>query len=302
MNISVGYPWWIRDHLRGSTALITCSCSGIKRRPVSPSVTLQQQLRLYVSASILKAFGRFRRNQVCCWTTVATDSVVLCYQPFELFDACFTTLLSHLCSCILHEYQRRLSLVDKGSSAWIYCADHLLVFRHKAEARLTQRHFAAAVTALRIGIYSKGFWTIPKKSSVLLDDGCHGFGGPVLPTISAFRRLLHHLTESICVRAFYMNISVGYPWWIRDHLRGSTALITCSCSGIKRRPVSRSVTLQQQLRLYVSASILKVFQRFRRLLDDSEEIKCAVGRRLPRIRWSCATNHFSFLTPASPPD
>ncbi|KAL3182526.1 hypothetical protein MRX96_007206 [Rhipicephalus microplus] len=80
-----------------------------------------------------------------------------------------------------------------------------------------------------------------------------------------------------------MNISVGYPWWIRDHLRGSTALITCSCSGIKRRPVSPSVTLQQQLRLYVSASILKVFQRFRRLLDDSEEIKCAVGRRLPRI-------------------
>ncbi|KAL3208683.1 hypothetical protein MRX96_038863 [Rhipicephalus microplus] len=39
-----------------------------------------------------------------------------------------------------------------------------------------------------------------------------------------------------------------------------------------------------------------------RLLDDSEEIKCAVGRRLPRIRWSCATDHFSFSTPASPPD
>ncbi|KAL3182525.1 hypothetical protein MRX96_007205 [Rhipicephalus microplus] len=201
MNISVGYPWWIRDHLRGSTALITCSCSGIKRRPVSPSVTLQQQLRLYVSASILKdfstlpqAFGRFRRNQVCCWTTVG-----------------------------------------------------------------------------------------------------HGFGGPVLPTISAFRRLLHHLTEpSVFVHSTRISASAILRW-IRDHLRGSTALITCSCSGIKRRPVSPSVTLQQQLRLYVSASILKVFQRFRRLLDDSEEIKCAVGRRLPRIRWSCATNHFSFF-------
>ncbi|KAL3172956.1 hypothetical protein MRX96_012700 [Rhipicephalus microplus] len=39
----------------------------------------------------VEAFGRFRRNQVCCWTTVAKDSVVLCYRPFQLFDACFTT-------------------------------------------------------------------------------------------------------------------------------------------------------------------------------------------------------------------
>ncbi|KAL3203276.1 hypothetical protein MRX96_041978 [Rhipicephalus microplus] len=53
-------------------------------------------------------------------------------------------------------------MVDKESSAWIYCTDHLLEFRHKAEARLTQRHFAAAVTALRIGIYSKGFATLPQ--------------------------------------------------------------------------------------------------------------------------------------------
>ncbi|XP_075733084.1 uncharacterized protein LOC142775527 [Rhipicephalus microplus] len=56
-----------------------------------------------------------------------------------------------------------------------------------------------------------GFWTIPKKSSVLLDeDGCHGFGGPVLPTISAFRHLLHHLTEpSVTSHAFSLFVIIN---------------------------------------------------------------------------------------------
>ncbi|KAL3201101.1 hypothetical protein MRX96_053557, partial [Rhipicephalus microplus] len=148
------------------------------------------------------------------------------------------------------------------------------------------------------------FWTIPKKSSVLLDDGCHGFGGPVLPTISAFRRLLHHLTEpSVFVHSTRIS-SVGYP--LVD--KGSSAWIYCTGSparvpGIKRRPVSPSVTLQQQLRLYVSASILKVFQRFPQAFGRFRRNQvCCLDDGCHGFGGPVLPNHFSFSSPASPPD